>query len=351
MKSKKNKKSKINKSLKNNFSDELPNIKDCILSVKSKSLIENLDKTKNYLEKNNFREKNKRVIIPLINEVRKITKNNILKKPIFRKYTNKKYIKTKDCYCSIIFNDESYLPGILTLGHSLRRTDTKKNIVCLVQDRPSKDNKYPGLTKKNIIDILEIYDIVYGFDLLKLENFTIHNPVFKLNHYKNLHIYVNKCLILGMIDYKKIFFLDASTITLKNLDSLFNKTVNNSLRFNYFNKNKYDLACNGQYMIIKPSLELYNNLLIIIQNYKNILKKYLSRSGIDEVVFSMILFSKYSKLKNIDNIIAYQVYKPWNTYMQLSLIDDCNDLKQKSSYWFKMTKDLIDKYPKLIEYY
>ena len=26
--------------------------------------------------------------------------------------------------------------GILTLGHSIRKTKTKKNIVCLVQDRP-----------------------------------------------------------------------------------------------------------------------------------------------------------------------------------------------------------------------
>ena len=104
-------------------------------------------------------------------------------------------------------------------------------------------------------------------------------------------------------------------------------------------------------MIIKPSLELYNNLLIITQNYKNILKKYLSRSSIDEVVFSMVLFSKYTKLKQIDNIIPYQLYKPWKTHLKLSLLDKCYYLKQKSSIWLKMTKDLIDKYPILIDYY
>ena len=312
--------------------------------------------------------KNKTKIISLINEIGELTKTRKTTRPNFRKYY-KFFTKTDDCYCSIIFLNNSYLPGILNLGYSLKKTLTKKNLVCLVQDKPYKKNnyKFPGLSIDDINCILRIYDIVYGFDLIQIKNFNYLNTPPFFNTYSNLGFYINKCLIVGLIDYKKIFFLDASSLVLKNIDKIIDNININCLKpnvevsefflegSNILLQNRFNI--NGQYMLIYPSLELYNTFLLLVNKYKNILNLIYSRSGIDEIIMALILFNKYQFFNtNIIQkyIINFQMLKPWKDYLKVLLLKNCRnckDIKDNFDIWNKKAKKLLKTYPSLIKYF
>jgi len=88
-----------------------------------------------------------------------------LKKSNFRYYpSNIHKNNSKNVYVSIIFCGDAYIPGILTLGHSLRLTKTKYKLVCMVQDKDEDNCK--GLNKDMIDEINTVYDLVVGIDLL-----------------------------------------------------------------------------------------------------------------------------------------------------------------------------------------
>jgi hypothetical protein len=98
--------------------------------------------------------------------LRIISKNypkKTLLKPNFRKYTNNKFKKTDNAYVSLIFGDETYIPALLILGYSLRKYKCKYNLVCMVQDKPTKvkiDNElrhFPGVSNESINQLLKYF--------------------------------------------------------------------------------------------------------------------------------------------------------------------------------------------------
>jgi len=113
----------------------------------------------------NTGESNK-ILQPYVLEVDKYIKNLPLKDLIYPnfRYYESYYNKnnSKYAYVTLIFAGESYLPGIIALGHSLRKTNTKHKLICLVQD---KEEFLLNKINKDIIDeINKIYDLVLGME-------------------------------------------------------------------------------------------------------------------------------------------------------------------------------------------
>ena len=297
--------------------------------------------------------------IQKVNEI--ITKNfeedENIQYPKFRIYTRRKFIKKPHAYTSLLFKDETYLPGIITFGYSVKQSHTDFNLICMVQDKPFKN--YPGVKQSTINDLLNIYDVIYGVDVLEIPNYIPHSKNFTFknkNHYQNISAYVTKSNVFGLLDYEKVFFCDSSTILVKNIDFVFNY---DSDTFNYDKiTRRTGLGLRGSFFLIKPSLFNYNKSLYLIKNYHNIFKTYFFVRGVDEVIIFYTIYPNWNdeylptnfdcdrvkKENDFCSLIFYQINKPFKKN---------NDDKKPEDYkyWDEINQQLFFDYPKMKKYY
>jgi len=305
-------------------------------------------------------------VLPVINKINsvfdKVDEKNLIK-PKFREYTNKKFVKTDKAYVSILIIDEVYLPGILTLGYSLRKYYNKYNLICLVQDRPTykmiggEKTYFKGVSEKAINDILEIYDVVYGIDLLQLEP-PKSNKHFtqELKHYKNISIYVTKIQVLGILNYDNILYIDSSSIVHKNLDYLFKEYPENSFLYD-IEYEKTNMGLRGGMFIINPNIKYYNKALFYFYNYSRVFKNYYFVRGIDEVLLYFAIYPKWSKpIKKWTACIETFIYKKCPLYYYQThkpFRKSPNEKPNKITYkiWDKFKNELLMKYPNYKPYF
>lgn len=110
-----------------------------------------------------------------------------------------------------MFLGGSYLPGVFVLAHSLFRTNTKYDVVCMVTHDVPQDakDKMKAIGIK-VIDVEYIYTNAY-FD---------ERPSMK-GRYPHIDKYSTKWNCLKLTQYKKIFLLDIDMIVNKNIDHIF----------------------------------------------------------------------------------------------------------------------------------
>ena len=214
---------------------------------------------------------------------------------------------TKNCYCTMIILSNNYMPGLLNLGYALKNiAKVKYNTVCFVQDKPhyEKDEnrkdfiRFEGVGENDINNIKKIYDVVIGIDLLKL-NVNIKSDKYQIN-YNNIIYYCTRSYILGLTQYKKIIYLDASTFVLKNTDYLFDMYNKSTYRLAFFlNCNR---GVNGNFIFINSDSYYFEKSLYLINNYANI--------------FNNNFFSYFTE---DENIMYYAIYPHWN---KITITDD-----------------------------
>ena len=329
-------------------------------------------------------ESNK-ILLPYIlktdKHIKSLSKKDLIY-PKFRYYESK-YNKnnSKYAYVSMVFNGDKYLPGILALGHSLRKVNTKHKLICCVQDKD--EYGLDKITKEIIDEINKIYDLVIGVDIIKLES---KSKYFfnQEKYYKYIKYYATKNNILGLIEYEKIIYLDASCIVNKSIDNLFelydistHKYRNGDNDFEYNLTNKMGLHAN--FLLIIPSIYIYNKFLILVKEYyENIGKYYLIYSP-DELIFyyslypninnntekmfnknivnmpyiKPILINKeinYNEFKNDCSVYLYERDKPFRPYPDLY-----TDLEIKTIINYKpfdeIVKSLIHERPDMLKYF
>jgi hypothetical protein len=284
-------------------------------------------------------------------------KNKEIIYPKFRVYTKHKYEKTPYAYTSLLFGDNTYLPGIITLGYSLKKTKTNYNLTCMVQDKPH--GNFPGISQETISELLEIYDVIYGVDLLEIPNYIPHSRNFTYknrNHYSNISAYVSKSNVFGLLDYEKVFFMDSSTILLKNIDFVF-KYEKDTFTYDKIIK-RTGLGLRATFMLIKPSLYNYNKTLFLINNYYEIFKTHFFIRGVDEVIIFYTVYPDWNteylpgdfdcdRIKTQDqtcSLIYYQINKPFKK--------NTNDKTPEDyKYWDDVNQLMFYEYPKLKKHY
>lgn len=233
-----------------------------------------------------------------------------LKKSNFRYYpSNINKNNSKNAYVTTIFLGYKYIPVILALGHSLRLTKTKYKLICMVQDK-DEDN-FKGLNKDMIDEINTIYDLVVGIDLLKT-NFK--SEYFEINkeQYKNIKYYTTKNQVLGLYDYDKIIYLDASCIVKNNIDYIFNNYNISTYKYNidYIEYELTEMGLHGNFILIIPSIKLYNKALYLINNYSKYFENEYFEYSNDEIIFFFTIYPEWNKKnkmfsnKNIDKIYS-----------------------------------------------
>jgi alpha-N-acetylglucosamine transferase len=282
---------------------------------------------------------------------------------------------------------EKYLIGTLVSAYALRKQDTKNKIVIML----TKD-----VDKKYYKIIRQVFDKIFIVNYFMVDDNFIKG--IKSERWKVLYTKIN---LFRLIEYKKIVFINANLLPMRNCDYLFNyKAPGTTLLHMSFidtfsnnnNKNREDSYIENNKMLCKSNTvgELeknykYKNMLKIgDKNYlatsslfifepnmkvyddiKNILtgknKKYKNLSfENDEFFFSYyfrdkwtfidlrfnsILFSKkYPYIEHIF-ILNYQLWKPF-------LLDKNNKFIDFPEYklWIKYKKSMYKKYPKLREF-
>ncbi|KVI04784.1 Glycosyl transferase, family 8, partial [Cynara cardunculus var. scolymus] len=142
---------------------------------------------------------------------------------------------TKEAYVTLLYGDEFVL-GVRVLGKSIRDTRTARDMVVLVSDGVSN----------------------YAKKLLKADGWIV-TPISLLENPNQVRptrfwgVYT-KLKIFNMTDYKKVVYLDADTIVVKNIDDLF--------KCGKFCANlKHSERLNSGVMVVEPSEELFKDMV------------------------------------------------------------------------------------------
>ncbi len=233
-------------------------------------------------------------------------------------------------YCWLLMRGDRYLPGILTSCYSVRSTNTEHDLVVLVTKDVSK-NAIKEI--KKICDKVKVVDYIeYKYDLSKRK---------KMNKKYGTWMSVSptKWNALNLIEYEKIFFLDADVIVTKNIDSVFkekriaatfynpwsNRYIKNSAIKDYYKNKKIinkklikkSITKSGYVffatsVLIHPSKDLFKNYKKMLEevNFNKMSKCY---SGIDEITLSYFMSNyKYGPQQSWKNLSQCYQYIPWH---------------------------------------
>ncbi|CAN8260481.1 unnamed protein product [Cochlearia groenlandica] len=140
-----------------------------------------------------------------------------------------------EAYVTLLYGDE-FLLGVRVLGKSIKDTRSNKDMVVLVSDGVS----------------------VYSKKLLKADGWKVEKISLLANpnqaHPKRFWGVYTKLKIFNMTNYKKVVYLDADTIVVKNIDDMF--------KCSKFCANlKHSERLNSGVMVVEPSEALFNDMM------------------------------------------------------------------------------------------
>jgi len=256
-------------------------------------------------ECNKHFEKISKIIKKVDNDFKK-NETSYKKKNDFYRYLKKKDNPSKYAFVTIIFCDSKYISSILVAGNYLKNIiKTKYDIVCLVQDKPYYEIdiignsylKFPGLTTNEIDDIKNIYDVVIGIDLLRV-NVNQRTGWDLFPRYMKLPYYSTKMLVLGLIEYSKLIYFDSTSLIYRNIDHIFDNYEKSSYRLDY-RETTYGLKRGliGNFFLFIPKLYYVHKALYILNNYH------------------IIASNKASCFTKDEDIIFYSIYPHWNNIL------------------------------------
>ncbi|XP_061340437.1 inositol phosphorylceramide glucuronosyltransferase 1-like isoform X1 [Gastrolobium bilobum] len=143
--------------------------------------------------------------------------------------------RTDEAYVTLLYGDE-FLLGVRVLGKSIRNTGSNKEMVVLVSDGVSD----------------------YAKNLLRADGWIVEKISLLANpnrvRPKRFWGVYTKLKIFNMTDYKKVVYLDADTIVVKNIDDLF--------KCRKFCANlKHSERLNSGVMVVEPSETVFNDMM------------------------------------------------------------------------------------------
>lgn len=272
-----------------------------------KEIVEDANKTKH------SGELIKPIILDIRDKVSKLSDSELIR-PNFRVYKSPNARPKSDyCYCSLVMIDDTYIPGALTLAYSLLLSGAKFNIICMVQDthnivKIGNKNKSTGVSKDSINALLELYDYVYGVDIIQVDNYISPNSHFtRRESYVNISLYATKVNMYALTDYKKVLYLDASCYIKKNPEFVFSKfnkpTFCSDLSYGLSN-----VGLSANVILVIPGLRYYTRAMLMIKKCNDIFGNLFFSRGIDEIILYYAVYPDWSD-KLLDNCFKCSIYK------------------------------------------
>lgn len=248
-------------------------------------------------------------------------------------YIIDKFIKKQGlynyAYVVMIINNDMYAnPGII-FAESLKKLGCLSDLVALIDDK---------ITLETIKLLRNFFNRIIKISTVEINNkSSIQNVILsKINVYK-------------LIEYNKIFLIDVDTIFFTNPDKLF-------LQSNNIDKDELYLVdiTNYGFILIRPSMNIYNKCKKIIAKNKNmlenetkpfefVLNKIYSKSNIKKLVYK-ISYDSYSLV----DCIQYRKDKPF--LMSSNFTIEQRQRLEHFKVWFSYLTNILNKYPEIKEY-
>ena len=229
---------------------------------------------------------------------------------------------TKYCYISLVINNNIYASPAIILAESIRKHGNLGDLIVLVDETIDTDT----------IELLKkFYDKIIKINKIKIEH---ENDIQK--------IILTKLECFNLIQYEKILIIDSDTIFFKNIDNNFNL---NTPCFLYV-KNEINYGI----LLIKPSKELYEKSLEIIENNYEEIKKnkkpfeFVINKLYNEKMNKLNIELSINKHKNNDGI-QYSIDKPF-------LMSSNKTIEQRMKLdhfkiWYNYLINIINNYPEI----
>jgi len=183
-------------------------------------------------------------------------------------------------YVSIIINNDIYANPAIIFAESLKKVGCMCDIIALIDNR---------ITEQTIFLLKNFFNKIIKIDLIEINH---TNPIQK--------VILTKINVFKMIEYDKIFLIDVDTIIFTNLDKYFLQTndTNDEKKIYLPDINNYG------FILISPSINIYNKCLKLISECKNNPPKDFNKP------FDYIMDKIYtsSNIKKLDITISYDVY-------------------------------------------
>lgn len=178
---------------------------------------------------------------------------------MFDENNNKLY-----AYATLIMMNDLYISAAIVLANTLRKLDTKADLVVLVTHDISDDGKNA---------LRKYYDHVIEVSYIKVYNWRTNIQ----KHRMYLNYVFTKFHVFNLVQYKKILLIDADALILKKPDHLFSLNTpagvyleNKNLFMTYDNDGNYILPNNKK-------IEWYNRFCDCCEHGKVIPKEYTDR--------------------------------------------------------------------------
>lgn len=163
-------------------------------------------------------------------------------------------INAKRAYVTVLANDK-YIPGVKALKKSVRKVNSKYDLVILV---PKEfEQQLNSLLLKN--RILDKHCHLYAQPFI---NITYQGDVFKENHYWQNTFF--KLQVANLTQFEKIVLLDSDMMIMHNIDSLFETEHYSAAVAGQAVTPEYE-NLNSGLMVLEPSETFYKGLLGCIE--------------------------------------------------------------------------------------
>lgn len=263
-----------------------------------------------------------------------------------------------NAYVYLVMNGDNYIPGIIASGASLIKNKTKYKIIAMVTSKKLtvKDKTYKAVSGKKINLLKKIkYNDKNIFDEV-IEVPYIYQEIIPMKGKNQNEIYspwlnvsFTKWNCLKLDKYKKILFLDADTLIMKNVDHLFKldcpagiflrKSAHPFVDGGIANSfstiikgdldelgkkipNKYidhaidngNFVVDGSIILLQPNKKDYKSIIKMIKTVVNDKKQFgikSSHSGSDEIAITYY-YAKYTD-NEWNHITPNYLYTEWGT--------------------------------------
>lgn len=240
----------------------------------------------------------------------------------------------KFAYVTLVMKNDSYIPGALIMGYSLRQVSSPDiDIVVMITNDVSKGGRYLLSKVFTVIDVPYIE--------FKSKNAIMNNPENELRYAPWIAASYTKWNILNLTQYDKVFLLDADTAALRNIDDVFDfdtpagifdtpySDSHSKRGFHDFyskikfgdkipHKNIFDalnyrgIGAWGTGILVTPSKKDYKDFIAMLTKYSNTSKGFGFRSfsGVDEQSITHFFWLKKRQWTNLPpnlNVIPWRL--------------------------------------------
>ena len=228
-------------------------------------------------------------------------------------------------YVTLVMHQKHYLYGALVMGYSLKSTNTKHHVTCMVTD---------DLYDEFCDVLLTVFDAVFKVPYINYKCDKLRSRKIEELYGGWKDVAFTKWNCLSLVKYEKVCFLDADLIITQNIDSIFQINAPAGCFHNYWCDFKTDFRSNPTYGSFLKKMSIYNHA-----KYGDVVDSSLVQNGLDSgyvIIANCVLLEPCIDIYN--NFLNYMEIKP-NYPNCLSMVDEiviCDFMLKSKKIWHQL---------------